>query len=77
MPSSLPVDPHLYLAFLGVMAVMAVAPGFWPLIAEAAIPGFRSHMLAYIATMEALCRKLVRLYALALDLPPTAPIAAV
>lgn len=26
MPS-LPVDPHLYLAFLGVMAVMAVTPG--------------------------------------------------
>ena len=27
MPSSLPVDPQLYLAFLGVMAVMAVTPG--------------------------------------------------
>ncbi len=39
----------------------------WP--DEAAIPGFRANMLAYIATMEALCRKLVRLYALALDLP--------
>lgn len=25
--ASLPVDPHLYLAFLGVMAVMAVTPG--------------------------------------------------
>lgn len=25
--SSLPVDPHLYVAFLGVMAVMAVTPG--------------------------------------------------
>ena len=25
--SSLPVDPHLYLTFLGVMAVMAVTPG--------------------------------------------------
>ena len=23
----LPVDPHLYLTFLGVMAVMAVTPG--------------------------------------------------
>ena len=41
----------------------------WP--DEAAIPGFRAHMLEYIATMEALCRKLVRLYALALDLPET------
>ncbi len=41
----------------------------WP--DEAAIPGFRANMLAYIATMEALCRKLVRLYALALDLPET------
>ena len=27
MASSLPVDPHLYGAFLGVMAVMAVTPG--------------------------------------------------
>jgi len=26
-PFVLPVDPHLYLAFLGVMAVMAVTPG--------------------------------------------------
>ena len=25
--AALPVDPHLYLAFLGVMAVMAVTPG--------------------------------------------------
>jgi threonine/homoserine/homoserine lactone efflux protein len=25
--SSLPVDPHLYLTFLGVMAVMAITPG--------------------------------------------------
>lgn len=25
--ASLPVDPHLYLAFLGVMAVMAITPG--------------------------------------------------
>src|SRR5688572_18885747 len=25
--SGLPVDPHLYLTFLGVMAVMAVTPG--------------------------------------------------
>ncbi|MCA0304561.1 MAG: isopenicillin N synthase family oxygenase [Proteobacteria bacterium] len=41
----------------------------WP--DEAAIPGFRANMLAYIATMETLCRKLVRLYALALDLPET------
>ncbi len=41
----------------------------WP--AEAAIPGFRANMLAYMGTIEALCRKLVRLYALALDLPET------
>ena len=27
MTSSLPVDPHLYGAFLGVMAVMAITPG--------------------------------------------------
>jgi threonine/homoserine/homoserine lactone efflux protein len=27
MSASLPVDPHLYVAFLGVMAVMAVTPG--------------------------------------------------
>ncbi|WP_421730555.1 LysE family translocator [Brevundimonas sp.] len=27
MLSSLPVDPHLYVAFLGVMAVLAVTPG--------------------------------------------------
>jgi threonine/homoserine/homoserine lactone efflux protein len=27
MLASLPVDPHLYVAFLGVMAVMAVTPG--------------------------------------------------
>lgn len=27
MFASLPVDPHLYVAFLGVMAVMAVTPG--------------------------------------------------
>ena len=25
--SALPVDPHLYLVFLGVMAVMAMTPG--------------------------------------------------
>jgi isopenicillin N synthase-like dioxygenase len=41
----------------------------WP--DEAAIPGFRANMLAYMGTLEALCRKLVRLYALALDLPET------
>ena len=39
----------------------------WP--QESDLPGFRSNVLAYMATMEALCRKLVRLYALALDLP--------
>src|SRR5215813_13473578 len=41
----------------------------WP--DEAAIPGFRANMVSYMTTMEALCRKLVRLYALALDLPET------
>ena len=35
------------------------------------LPGFREQMLDYMGTMEALCRKLVRLYALALDLPET------
>jgi len=37
----------------------------WP----ANLPGFREQTLKYMSTMEALCRKLVRLYALALDLP--------
>jgi isopenicillin N synthase-like dioxygenase len=41
----------------------------WP--DEAAIPGFRSNVLAYMSTLETLCAKLVRLYALALDLPQT------
>lgn len=41
----------------------------WP--DEAAIPGFRANMLTYMSTLEALCCKLVRLYALALDLPET------
>lgn len=41
----------------------------WP--EEAAIPGFRANMLGYMSTMEALCLKLVQLYALALDLPDT------
>ncbi len=39
----------------------------WP----ADLPGFRETALAYMATLEALCRKLVKLYALALDLPET------
>jgi isopenicillin N synthase-like dioxygenase len=39
----------------------------WP--QESDVPGFRSNMLAYMSTLEALCQKLVRLYALALDLP--------
>src|SRR5689334_2142828 len=39
----------------------------WP----ADLPGFRETTLAYMNTLEALCRKLVRLYALALDLPDT------
>ena len=41
----------------------------WP--KESDLPGFRQNMLAYMDTLEALCRKLVRLYALALDLPET------
>src|SRR5262245_27308661 len=39
----------------------------WP--SESDLPGFRANMLAYASTLEALCKKLVRLYALALDLP--------
>jgi isopenicillin N synthase-like dioxygenase len=41
----------------------------WP--SESDLPGFRSNMLAYMSTLEALCKRLVRLYALALDLPET------
>ena len=37
----------------------------WP----ADLPGFREQTLKYMTTLEALCRKLVKLYALALDLP--------
>jgi len=37
----------------------------WP----ANLPGFREQTLLYMSTLEALCRKLVKLYALALDLP--------
>ena len=37
----------------------------WP----ANLPGFREQTLAYMSALEALCRKLVKLYALALDLP--------
>jgi isopenicillin N synthase-like dioxygenase len=33
------------------------------------LPGFREQTLKYMSTMEALCQRLVRLYALALDLP--------
>jgi isopenicillin N synthase-like dioxygenase len=33
------------------------------------LPGFREQTLKYMASMEALCRRLVPLYALALDLP--------
>jgi isopenicillin N synthase-like dioxygenase len=33
------------------------------------LPGFRETSLAYMRTLEALCRRLVPLYALALDLP--------
>jgi len=41
----------------------------WP--DEAVIAGFRANMLAYMGAIEGLCRKLVRLYALSLDLPET------
>jgi isopenicillin N synthase-like dioxygenase len=40
----------------------------WP----AQLPGFRETALAYMRAMEALCRRLVPLYAAALDLPPDA-----
>src|SRR5262249_10494660 len=39
----------------------------WP--KEGDLPGFRANMLGYMSALEALCRELVRLYALALDLP--------
>ncbi len=41
----------------------------WP--TESDLPGFRANMLAYMSTLETLCKKLVRLYALALGLPET------
>jgi len=41
------------------------APNKWP----ADLPGFREATVAYMTTLEALCQKLVKLYALALDLP--------
>jgi isopenicillin N synthase-like dioxygenase len=37
----------------------------WP----ADLPGFRGQTLAYMSALETLCRKMVKLYALALDLP--------
>lgn len=40
----------------------------WP--DPAAIPGFRETVVAYCATMEALCKKMLPVYALALDLAP-------
>ena len=40
----------------------------WP----ADLPGFRETALAYMQAMEALCRRLVPIYATALDLPPDA-----
>ncbi|MFI4998546.1 MAG: isopenicillin N synthase family dioxygenase [Reyranellales bacterium] len=42
------------------------APNKWP----ADLPGFREQTLAYMTALETLCRKLVPLYATALDLPP-------
>ncbi|MGQ2991256.1 MAG: LysE family translocator [Brevundimonas sp.] len=53
MPS-LPVDPHLYLAFLGVMAVMAVTPGPANLFAVATgIERGRKAALAGVVGMNA------------------------
>jgi isopenicillin N synthase-like dioxygenase len=43
------------------------APNKWP----ADLPGFRDTALEYISTLEKLYQKLVKLYALALDLPET------
>src|SRR5262249_15601702 len=40
----------------------------WP----ANLPGFRETVLAYMGAMETLCRRLVPIYATALDLPPDA-----
>lgn len=40
----------------------------WP--APEALPGFREAVVAYCAAMEALCLKMLPVYALALDLPP-------
>ena len=40
----------------------------WP----AELPGFRESALAYMQAMETLCRRLVPIYATALDLPPDA-----
>ena len=40
----------------------------WP----AELPGFRETALAYMQAMETLCRRLVPIYATALDLPPDA-----
>lgn len=39
----------------------------WP--EERAVPGFKESVLAYCQTMEALCYKMLPIYALALDLP--------
>ena len=38
------------------------------------LPGFRETTLEYMGTLEALCRRLVPLYALALDAPGPSPI---
>ncbi len=43
------------------------APNKWP----ANLPGFRENVWEYMQTLEALCQKLVKLYAIALDLPET------
>jgi isopenicillin N synthase-like dioxygenase len=45
------------------------APNKWP--RESDLPGFRANLLTYMATLEALCKRLVPLYALALGLPET------
>jgi isopenicillin N synthase-like dioxygenase len=50
------------------LGVEAFAPNPWP--DDAMLPGFRSACEAYTAAMDALARRLMRLFELALDLAP-------
>ena len=45
-----------------------VGPNVWP--DEAALPGFRAHVLEYIDTMDGFARRFLPALAVALDLPP-------